>query len=114
MNLVDAVSLRSRRRKLRLFLEEMRPTVETTVLDVGVDEVGFGSEGGQSGCTTHNFFEELYPWRAGITAVGLHDGDGFRAAYPEIEYVSADGCALPFPDGAFDVSLLECCDRARR
>ena len=37
MRLVDAVSLRSRRRKLRLFLEELRPTAETTVLDVGVD-----------------------------------------------------------------------------
>ena len=103
MNLVDAVSLRSRRRKFRLFLEEMRPTEETTVLDVGVDEVGFGGEGGQSGCTTHNFFEELYPWRTRITAVGLHDGAGFRTAYPEIEYVQADGCALPFRDGAFDV-----------
>ena len=50
-----------------------------TVLDVGVDEVGFGADGGQSGCTTHNFFEELYPWQARITAVGLHDGSGFRA-----------------------------------
>ena len=73
------------------------------MLDVGVDEVGIRDEGGQSGCTTHNFFEELYPWRTGITAVGLHDGAGFRAAYPEIEYVPADGCALPFADGAFDV-----------
>jgi len=103
MNVVDAVSLRSRRRKLRLFLEEMRPTAQTTVLDVGVDEIGFRAAGGQSGCATHNFFEELYPWRARIIAAGLHDGAGFRAAYPEIEYVQADGCALPFPDGAFDV-----------
>ena len=43
MKLVDAVSLRSRRRKLRLFLDELRPTAATTVLDVGADEVGFGS-----------------------------------------------------------------------
>ena len=62
MRLVDAVSLRSRRRKLRLFLDEVRPTAATTVLDVGADEVGFGHDGGQSGCGTHNFFEELYPW----------------------------------------------------
>jgi SAM-dependent methyltransferase len=103
MNLVDAVSLRSRRRKLRLFLEEMRPTAETTVLDVGVDEIGFGADGGQSGCLTHNFFEELYPWRTRITATGLHNGSGFRAAYPEIEYVQSDGCALPFGDGGFDL-----------
>ena len=63
MHLVDAVSIRSRRRKLRLFLDEVRPTAATTILDVGVDEVGFGGAGGQSGCRTHNFFEEHYPWR---------------------------------------------------
>ena len=82
MRLVDAVSLRSRRRKLRLFLDEIRPTAATTVLDVGADEVGFGANGGQSGCGTHNFFEELYPWPAQLTALGLHDGAGFRGHYP--------------------------------
>lgn len=103
MTLADAVSLRSRRRKLRLFLEEIRPVPETTVLDVGVDEVGFGESGGQAGCRTHNFFEELYPWPQRITALGLHDGAGFRAAYPHIGYVQGDACALPFADGVFDV-----------
>jgi SAM-dependent methyltransferase len=103
MRVVDAVSLRSRRRKLRLFLDAMRPTAETTVLDVGVDEVGFGAPGGESGCGTHNFFEELYPWPERITALGLHEGAGFRAAYPKVAYVQGDACALPFPDGAFDV-----------
>ena len=103
MTLADAVSLRSRRRKLRLFLEEMRPTAATTVVDVGADEVGFGGSGGQDGCATHNFFEELYPWREQLTAVGLHDGTGFRERYPEIAYIQGDGCALPFSDGAFDI-----------
>ena len=42
MRLADAVSLRSRKRKLRLFLDELQPTADTTVLDVGVDELGFG------------------------------------------------------------------------
>lgn len=103
MTLADAVSLRSRRRKLRLFLEEMAPAAASTVVDVGADEVGFGGTGGQEGCATHNFFEELYPWREQITAVGLHDGAGFRERYPQIAYVQGDGCALPFPDGAFDI-----------
>ncbi len=77
--------------------------METTVLDVGVDEVGFGGEGGEAGCGTHNAFEELYPWPERITALGLHDGAGFRTAYPAIPYVQGDGCALPFADGAFDI-----------
>jgi SAM-dependent methyltransferase len=103
MTLADAVSLRSRRRKLRLFLTELRPTAETTVLDVGVDEVGFGVEGGQSGCSTHNFFEEMYPWPERITAVGVHGGERFAERYPGVRYVRADACALPFADGEFDV-----------
>jgi SAM-dependent methyltransferase len=103
MKLVDAVSLRSRRRKLRLFMDEMRPTQATAVLDVGADEIGFGAAGGHSGCATHNFFEELYPWRERITALGLHDGGGFRRRYPAITYVQGDACALPFPDKSFDI-----------
>jgi SAM-dependent methyltransferase len=100
MRLVDAISLRSRERKLELFLDELRPTEDTTVLDVGADELGFG-EG--DGCGTLNFFEERYPWPERITALGLHDGTGFRARYPNIGYVQGDACALPFPDGSFDV-----------
>jgi len=100
MRLADSISLRSRERKLRLFLQELRPTADTTVLDVGADEVGFG-EG--DGCATMNFFEELYPWPERITALGLHDGVGFRARYPRIPYVQGDACALPFGDGAFDI-----------
>jgi len=97
---VDAVSVRSRKRKLRLLLEELRPTAETTVLDVGADELGFG-EG--DGCGTLNFLEEMYPWPERITALGLHDGVGFRARYPGIPYVQGDACALPFADGHFDI-----------
>ena len=100
MRIVDAVSLRSRRRKLRLFLEELRPTPETSVLDVGADELAFG-EG--DGCGTLNFFEEHYPWPERITALGLHDGSGFRARYPGIRYVQGDACELPFADSEFDI-----------
>ena len=100
VRLVDAISLRSRRRKLRLFLEELQPTAETSVLDVGADELGFGEA---DGCGTLNFFEELYPWPEQITALGLQDGDAFRARYPHVRYVQGDACALPFADGEFDV-----------
>jgi SAM-dependent methyltransferase len=100
VRLADAVSLRSRKRKLRLFLDELRPTAETTVLDIGADELAFG-EG--DGCGTLNFFEELYPWPERITALGLQDGSRFRARYPHIEYVQGDACALPFDDDAFDI-----------
>jgi len=100
MRLADSISLRSRQRKLRLLLDELRPTPETSVLDIGADELGFGEE---HGCGTMNFFEEHYPWPERITALGLHDGEGFRARYPGIRYVQGDACALPFADGEFDL-----------
>jgi SAM-dependent methyltransferase len=100
MKLADRVSLRSRLRKLALFHETMQTTPETTVLDLGADDAAFGAPGG---CGTLNFFEELYPWPARITAVGLTPGETFRARYPEIRYVQADALDLPFEDGAFDV-----------
>jgi SAM-dependent methyltransferase len=100
VRLVDAISLRSRRRKLQLLLDELQPTAETSVLDVGADELGFG-EG--EGCGTLNFFEEHYPWPERITALGLQGGEGFRARYPGIRYVQGDACALPFADGEFDI-----------
>ena len=92
MGLADAISLRSRRRKFALFMETMAPTAETTVLDVGVDDVGFGDT---SGCETLNFFEELYPWPEQVTALGLNEGERFRASYPRVRYVRGDALALP-------------------
>jgi len=103
VRLADAISIRSRRRKLALFLELMQPDAATSVLDVGVDEVSLGEAGGQSGCTTHNFLEERYPWPERLTALGLHDGARFRERYPRIAYVQGDACALPFTDASFDV-----------
>jgi SAM-dependent methyltransferase len=100
VRLADAVSLRSRKRKLELFLDELQPTAVTSVLDVGADELGFGE---CDGCGTLNFFEEMYPWPERITALGLQDGAGFRARYPHIRYAQGDGCALPFADGEFDI-----------
>ena len=100
MRVADAVSLRSRRRKLQLFLGELQPTESTTVLDVGADELGYGVG---DGCGTLNFFEELYPWPERITALGLHDGVLFRERYPHVRYVQGNALALPFADGEFDI-----------
>ena len=100
MRLADEISLRSRRRKLALFLETMRPTPETTVLDIGVDDRTFGDEGA---CGTLNFFEEHYPWPERITALGQTPGERFRERYPNIRYVQGDALDLPFAGGEFDV-----------
>jgi SAM-dependent methyltransferase len=93
------VSLWSRERKLRLFLESFRPGPDTTVVDVGVTDAAFGAG------STDNFFEALYPWPERITAVGPTELDRFQAAFPRVRTVRSDGRALPFAEGEFDLGF---------
>jgi hypothetical protein len=93
------VSLRSRERKLRLFMELFRPDAMTTVVDVGVTNTAFG------GGSTDNFFEALYPWPEQITGVGRTELERFAASFPHVRAVRADGRELPFADGEFDLGF---------
>src|SRR3954468_2718316 len=93
------VSLRSRERKLRLFLDLLAPGPETTVVDVGVTDAPFG------GGATDNFFEAMYPWPERITGVGHTELERFAAAFPRVRAVGADGRELPFADAEFDVGF---------
>jgi hypothetical protein len=101
--LAERASLANRRRKLRLFMETVRPTAETTVVDVGVADAGFAAEAGQG--YTYNFFEELYPWRERVTAVSDVPLERFGETFGEIRRVVADGRELPFRDREFDVAF---------
>ena len=94
------MSLRSRERKLRLFHELLGPGPETTVVDVGVTDSGFGGTYG-----TDNFLEAMYPWPERITAVGITGLERFGEAFPRVRRVTADGRDLPFADGEFDVGF---------
>jgi SAM-dependent methyltransferase len=93
------VSLRSRERKLRLFLDLLEPGPATTVIDVGVTDAPFG------GGSSDNFFEAMYPWPERITGVGHTELDRFAAAFPRVRAVRADGRELPFADASFDVGF---------
>src|SRR3954468_24941187 len=97
--LASRVSMRSRERKLRLFLELLRPGPDTTVVDVGVTDAPFG------GGSSDNFFEVLYPWPERITAVGPTELDRFEAAFPRIRAIRSDGRDLPFADREFDLAF---------
>jgi SAM-dependent methyltransferase len=93
------VSMRSRQRKLELFLELLAPGAETTVVDVGVTDAPFGDG------SSDNFFEALYPWPGQITGVGHTELERFEAAFPAVRAVRADGRALPFRDREFDLGF---------
>jgi hypothetical protein len=93
------VSMRSRERKLQLFLDLLQPGPETTVVDVGVTDAPFGAG------STDNFFEARYPWPERITAVGHTELDRFEAAFPQVQAVRADGRELPFGNAEFDLGF---------
>jgi len=97
-------SLRSRERKLRLFLDLYHPGPDTTVVDVGVTDAPFGPRPDGT-VSSDNFFEARYPWPERITAVGHTELDRFAAAFPLVTTVRADGRELPFADRAFDLGF---------
>jgi SAM-dependent methyltransferase len=98
--IASGFSRRSRERKLRLFMELLAPGPGTTVVDVGVTDSGVEGAYG-----TDNFLEAAYPWPERITAVGITGLERFRAAFPSVRCVTADGRDLPFADGEFDVAF---------
>jgi len=79
----------------------MQPTPATTVVDVGVSDGGYGEDM----LGTANFFEALYPWPEQIVAVSTQYLTLFREAFPKVTAVRADGRALPFLDGQFDIGF---------
>jgi len=101
--LAARASLWNRKRKLALFLEELGPGPETTIVDVGVGDTGFDTEPGVA--LSHNFFEAMYPWPEQITAVSDVPLPNFAQEFPEIEPVTASGTNLPFEDDSFDIAF---------
>jgi 2-polyprenyl-3-methyl-5-hydroxy-6-metoxy-1,4-benzoquinol methylase len=101
--LAARASLWNRKRKLALFLEELQPGPETTIVDVGVGDTGFDTEPGVA--LSHNFFEAMYPWPERITAVSDVPLPNFAQAFPQIAPVTASGTNLPFEDDSFDIAF---------
>lgn len=101
--LAGRISLASRRKKFRLFMDAFHPDHDTTIVDVGVVDTGFGEGGGASG--THNFLEAMYPWPRRITAVSLGELPNFQRAFPDVTCVRADGRDLPFAEDEFDIAF---------
>jgi len=74
----------------------MRPTERDSVLDVGVTDATWRAS---------NFLEARYPWPGSITAVAPAAMPLFRASFPKVAFVEADGRELPFADSSFDIGF---------
>ena len=79
---------RFRRERMRQFRERFRLTAGTTILDVGGLPEMWESLPENVDVTVLNLF--AIPWQN-------------RSGFPSITTVVGDGCALPYPNGAFDI-----------
>jgi SAM-dependent methyltransferase len=82
-----AMARRFRVRRMRQFVEMLQITGDTRVLDVGG--------------TPHNWL--MLPEVPRVTLLNMPRAS--EPVPPGFDWVSADGCALPFRDGAFDVAF---------
>lgn len=95
MDIATRISSGNRDRKWRLFLEAVKPTSSTTVLNVGYNNNEYSP--------VDNYLEKHYPYRANITALGIQAPSEYARRYPEVRVVTYDGIDFPFPDKSFDV-----------
>jgi SAM-dependent methyltransferase len=95
-SLAMGVLRKARMSMFQLFMNEMSPTAETRILDIGVsDDENDGA----------NFLEKHYPWQHRITCAGIGTGDAVLRAYPKVAFQQiVPGAKLPFEDQSFDIA----------
>jgi hypothetical protein len=95
-SVAERLVIGARARIFRDFMARMRPSSTERILDVGVSDVVNDAA---------NVLERSYPYRSNITACGLGEGDAFRRAFPEVDYVRiAANTRLPFANRSFAVA----------
>jgi hypothetical protein len=84
---------RVRREIFKKFIDFSGASSSDYVLDVGASAQDHPSS---------NFFEQYYPYKNRLTALGLGDFYELESIYPGVRYVRGDGSSLPFGDLSFD------------
>ncbi len=78
------------------FIRCCRPAPHESILDVGVSDIVNDAA---------NMLERKYPYPDRITALGLGQGDDFRAAFPRVAYTRIEpNRRLPFADASFAIA----------
>lgn len=94
--LIEGVSAYARKAMFDTIMKVVQPGPDTRIVDVGVTS---------NQRQDSNFFERLYPYPQGITAVGLEDASFLEQQHPGLKFVQADALQLPFADKSFDVAM---------
>ena len=95
-SLAIRVTAMMRRRMYERFLAVSRLDPAESVIDVGATS--------DREYASSNYLEAWYPHKDKLTAAGLDDASFLEQAYPGVRFVYANGEALPFADGSFDVA----------
>lgn len=95
MSIASRISAGNRERKFRLFLDIVKPSPTSAVLDVGFTEDEYSA--------TDNYIEKHYPHLDKITALGIAEPKKFNKRYPMVKAVQYDGREFPFRDKEFDI-----------
>lgn len=95
MSIAYKISVYNRKRKWKIFLEVIKPSSKTTILDVGFSEDEYSE--------IENFLEKNYPYLQNVTALGIDTPKEFLKRYPEVKAIKYDGKNFPFKDQTFDI-----------
>ncbi|OGP53817.1 MAG: hypothetical protein A2Y65_12620 [Deltaproteobacteria bacterium RBG_13_52_11] len=94
--LASKVSFYVRKKMFALFMATMRPTGETTILDLGVTSDNRHQES--------NYFERFYPYTDKVACAGIEDGSHLEQEYPGVVFVPIKANQpLPFSNQQFDI-----------
>lgn len=88
-------AMRARLRMFDLFMKELNPNPQSTILDLGVTP--------DTSLPESNFFEALYPYPRQITAASIEDASCIESQFPGVRFSQIDRGPLPYPDKHFDI-----------
>lgn len=95
MSLAYKISEYNRNRKWRHFQKAFKLSPGLKILDVGFTEREYSD--------TDNYLEKHYPYKNGITALGVDNATEFKERYPAVRAVTYQGGDFPFRDKQFDI-----------
>lgn len=86
---------RAREKMFLRFMHTLKPSAQTSVLDLGVTP--------DLTLRESNHFEQRYPWPSQLTAASIEPVEELSHSFPEIKFTQIKSGPLPFKDKEFDM-----------